>query len=261
VNQAHDQPKYLRIADELRARIVSGELAVGDRLPSIPDITREYGVARNTAAAVLDVLVSEGHATARPGSGTYVRARPKVQRLVRSWNRNARGGSPFAGEMANQGRAGTWDYDSRTAQATMGVRERLALDEPGPDDPDVVQTSYIFRGDGAPVMLSTSWEPLALTRGTPIVLPEDGPHAGEGVVERMRHIGVAVTHAAEVVSARPATADEAKQLDVAAGAIVLTIERTYYADARPVETADIVIPVDHHQVVYGTSMWDEPAAE
>jgi DNA-binding GntR family transcriptional regulator len=259
-----ERPRYLQIADSLRARIASGELREGDRLPSIPELVREHRIASNTAQRVLGVLVAEGIAMSKSGSGTYVRARPAVQRLVRSWNRNARGGSPFAGEMANQGQAGTWDYDSRTAQAPAAVRERLALDEPPADDPevpDVVRTSYIFRGDGNPVMLSTSWEPLALTRGTPIVLPEDGPHAGAGVVERQRQIGVQVTHSAEVVSARPATADEAKRLDVAPGAIVLTIERTYYADIRPVETADIVIPVDRHQVVYGTSMWDEPTGE
>jgi DNA-binding GntR family transcriptional regulator len=261
VNQDAERPKYLRIADELRAKIRSGELGVGDRLPSIPEITREYGVARNTAAAVLDVLTGEGLALARPGSGTFVRKRPEKRRLVRSWNRNARGGSPFAGEMANHGQVGSWDYDSRTASAPEDVRERLALGKPTGDDPDVIRTHYTFRGDGQPVMLSTAWEPLELTRGTPIVLPEDGPHAGKGVIERMRQIGVQVTHAAEVVSARNATVDEAKQLDIRTPAIVLTIERTYYADARPVETADVVIPVDQYQVLYGTSIWDEPATE
>ncbi|MEO3884232.1 GntR family transcriptional regulator [Nonomuraea sp. B5E05] len=260
MNQDAERPKYLRIADELRAKIRSGELAVGDRLPSIPEIAKEHGIARNTAAAVLDVLTGEGLATARPGSGTYVRKQPEKRRLVRSWNRNARGGSPFAGEMADQGLAGSWDYNSRTTLAPEEVRERLALDEAAGDDPDVVRTDYLFRGDGRPVMVSTTWEPLELTRGTPIVLPEDGPHAGKGVVERMRQIGVQVTHAAEVVSARNATVEEAKLLDIGAPAIVLTIERTYYADARPVETADLVIPVDQYQVLYGTSTWDEPAA-
>lgn len=259
MNQEDGRPKYLRIADDLRAKIVSGQLSVGARLPSIPEITREYGVARNTAADALDVLAREGRAEARPGSGTYVRKPPEIRRLVRSWHRNARGGSPFAGAMADQGRAGTWDYDSRTAQAPPEVRQRLALDAPDDGAPDVVRTAYVFRADGETVMLSTAWEPLALTRGTPIVLPEDGPHAGLGVVERMRQIDVEITHAAEVVSARTATVDEAKRLGVGDGRVVLTIERTYYADARPVETADIVIPVDRYQVVYGTSVWDEPA--
>lgn len=259
MNQEAERPKYLRIADDLRAKIVGGNLSVGDRLPSIPEITREYGVARNTAADALDVLTREGLAEARPGSGTYVRQPPEIRRLVRSWNRNARGGSPFAGDMADQGRAGTWDYDSRTASAPPEVRERLALGEPDAGDPDAIRTEYVFRADGQPVMLSTAWEPLALTRGTPIVLPEDGPHAGKGVVERMRQIDVHITHAAEVVSARTATLDEAKRLGIGEGRVVLTIERTYYADTRPAETADIVIPVDRYQVVYGTSIWDEPA--
>jgi GntR family transcriptional regulator len=258
VNQDVERPKYLRIADELRAKIRAGHLRVGDRLPSIPEITREYGVARNTAAEALDVLTREGLAIARPGSGTYVRQPPQMRRLVRAWHRNARGGSPFEGDMADQGRAGTWDYDSRTAQAPAEVRERLALEEVAADEPDTVRTHYVFRADGEPVMLSTSWEPLAMTRGTPIVLPEDGPHAGKGVVERMRQIGVSVTHAGEVVSARPASSEEGAQLAIAPGSIVLTIERTYYAETQPVETADIVIPVERYQVVYGTSIWDEP---
>ncbi|MEV0614051.1 UTRA domain-containing protein [Nonomuraea sp. NPDC050404] len=183
-----------------------------------------------------------------------------MQQLVRSWNRNARGGSPFAAEMAAQGQAGTWSYDSRTASAPPEIRRRLGLDESA-EDLDVIRTRYVFRGDDRPVMLSTTWEPLGMTRGTPIVLPEDGPHAGKGVVERMRQIGVQVTHAAEVVSARNATVEEAKQLDLRAPAIVLTIERTYYADTRPIETADIIIPADRYQVLYGTSIWDEPTAE
>ncbi|GAA3800468.1 GntR family transcriptional regulator [Sphaerisporangium flaviroseum] len=249
---------YVRIADALRARILSGELTEGDRLPSSPEIAKVYGVARNTASDALGLLVTEGLAVARPGSGTYVRARPQRRRLVRNWHRNAVGGSPFAQSMTDYAQRGSWDYESRTSRASVDVRERLALPTPQNDEPDVMFTKYVFRGDGEPVQLSSSWEPLALTRGTPIVLPEDGPHAGRGVVERMRQIGVNITHAAEVVSARQVLAEEASALDIAPGAIVLTIERTYYADARPVETADIVIPVDRHQVVYGTSIWDNP---
>lgn len=250
----------MEIADDLRARVTSGGLSEGDRLPSIPELVREHGISSNTAQRALGILVAEGIAEARSGSGTYVRARPRVQQLVRSWNRNARGGSPFAAEMAAQGQAGTWSYDSRTASAPPEIRRRLGLDESA-EDLDVIRTRYVFRGDDRPVMLSTTWEPLGMTRGTPIVLPEDGPHAGKGVVERMRQIGVQVTHAAEVVSARNATVEEAKQLDLRAPAIVLTIERTYYADTRPIETADIIIPADRYQVLYGTSIWDEPTAE
>ncbi|WP_433224746.1 UTRA domain-containing protein [Microtetraspora malaysiensis] len=180
-----------------------------------------------------------------------MKGRPPVRRMVRAWYREARGGSPFRAEMEAQGKRGTWDYESETAHAPRVIRERLALEESGGELPDVMRTRYVFRADDQAVMLSTSYEPYALTRGEPVVFPEDGPYAGVGVVDRMAVIGVEITHCAEVVSARPALAEEARQLGLPAGGLVLTIERTYYADERPVETTDMVIPVDRYQLVYG----------
>ena len=97
--------------------------------------------------------------------------------------------------------------------------------------------------------LSVSWEPAALTTGTPVMLPE-GPHAGKSVVERMAVIGQRITHAEEDVAARPALASEAERLGIRPGGTVLTIARTYHTAERPVETADIVIPVKRYSLVY-----------
>ena len=60
-----------------------------------------------------------------------------------------------------------------------------------------MQTQYVLLADEQPAQLSTSWEPLALTDGTVAVLPEFGPLAGLGVVERMARIGLAVTRVTE----------------------------------------------------------------
>jgi GntR family transcriptional regulator len=99
-------------------------------------------------------------------------------------------------------------------------------------------------------MLSVSWEPAALTTGTPVMLPEEGPHAGKGVVERMAVIAQQITHAEETVAARPALASEAERLGIRPGGTVLTIARVYRTDERPVETVDIVIPVERYSLVY-----------
>ncbi|MEU9888028.1 GntR family transcriptional regulator [Sphaerisporangium sp. NPDC051011] len=253
----HDRPTYLRIADRLRAEIVSGVFAPGARLPSIPELIKAEGVSDVTARRAMRVLVSEGLVTAQPGRGTFVRERPPIRRLVRSWYREMRGGSPFAADLASQGKTGTWDYVTSTVQAPAEIRERLSLDAPQRDEPDAVRTEYVFRADGEPVMLSTSWEPYILTRGTPVVFPEDGPHEGAGVVERMRLIDVLITHAVEVLRPRPAENKEAERLGIQAGDIVQAIERTYWADDRPVETADIVIPGELYQVVYALPVREE----
>ena len=113
-----------------------------------------------------------------------------------------------------------------------------------------MRTRYTYLADGEPVMLAESWEPSGLTTGTAIMFPEEGPHAGRGVVERMAVIGQHITHAEEAVSARPALAAEAERLGIRPGAIVLTITRTYHTSERPVETADIVLPVERYALVY-----------
>ncbi|MBW0134243.1 TetR/AcrR family transcriptional regulator C-terminal domain-containing protein [Pseudonocardia abyssalis] len=60
------------ITGELRRRILSGELAPGERVPSTRAITREWGVAIATASRVLAALQAEGLVRAVPGVGTVV---------------------------------------------------------------------------------------------------------------------------------------------------------------------------------------------
>jgi AcrR family transcriptional regulator len=71
-----DVPPYRRIADALRSRIGSGELAPGAPVPSARQIVREHGVALATATKVLAVLRDDGLVRAVPGVGTVVVDRP-----------------------------------------------------------------------------------------------------------------------------------------------------------------------------------------
>ncbi len=68
------------VADELRRRIVDGDLRPGDRVPSTRAITREWGVAMATATKVLGALREDGLVRAVPGIGTVVVERPAPHR-------------------------------------------------------------------------------------------------------------------------------------------------------------------------------------
>lgn len=62
---------WRQIAEIFRARISSGELAPGDRVPSIASISQEYGVAMTTAQKVIVALRDEGLVVTSP-MGTFV---------------------------------------------------------------------------------------------------------------------------------------------------------------------------------------------
>ncbi|MGW1676057.1 TetR/AcrR family transcriptional regulator C-terminal domain-containing protein [Saccharopolyspora sp. NPDC002376] len=66
------QPPYLRIVTDIRARIDSGDLRPGDRVPSTRQITDEWGVAMATATKALATLRREGLVHPVTGTGTVV---------------------------------------------------------------------------------------------------------------------------------------------------------------------------------------------
>ncbi|MEU7601945.1 GntR family transcriptional regulator [Streptomyces sp. NPDC041003] len=243
-----EQPPYLRIADVLRQRIAEHVWTAGDRLPSRAQIAEECGVGENVVRRAQELPISQGVLEGRAGSGTYVAEPRRRVRVVRSSAREQPGGSPFRADMQAVGRQGNWE--SRTeakVPASAEIAARLGIAE----GDLCVRTVYEFLADGRPVQLSTSWEPYELTAGTLVVLPEGGPHAGVGVVNRMAEIGITVSHAVEQPEPRQASSEEASLLGIQKAALVTHIRRTYYSDqGQPVETADIVVPVALCEIVY-----------
>ena len=66
---------YLRVADDIAARIASGELAAGARLRSERDLAEYYEVAYGTVRHAMEVLRDRGLIETIHGRGTFVRAR------------------------------------------------------------------------------------------------------------------------------------------------------------------------------------------
>src|SRR4051812_19908247 len=64
-----DAPLYRELAQTLRGRIVSGELAPGDLLPTELKLAEDHKVSRNTVRLALNALTSEGLVSAGRGRG------------------------------------------------------------------------------------------------------------------------------------------------------------------------------------------------
>ena len=70
---------YLQIARIIRDRIISGELPVGEQIPSGNQMKQEWGVNRLTGAQAVEELRKAGLVTTKPGVGTFVAVTPASQ--------------------------------------------------------------------------------------------------------------------------------------------------------------------------------------
>lgn len=64
--------KYQLIADEIRTKILSGELKVNDVIRPELQLQKDYQVSRHTVREAIALLVNEGFLRKEKGSGTYV---------------------------------------------------------------------------------------------------------------------------------------------------------------------------------------------
>src|SRR5437868_1493463 len=116
-----EQPAYLRVAGDLRKKIVDGLLPPHTRLPSQARIREEYGVSDTVALEARKVLIAEGLVEGRSGSGTYVRERPVPRRIARAGFQNGSCTSPFRQEQTDERVKGTWESSSRQEGAGTAV--------------------------------------------------------------------------------------------------------------------------------------------
>ncbi len=71
-----------RIAGDFRARILSGALAEGSRLPTEKEMARHLGIARETLRGILSLLEEEHLVERIPGKGTFITSRKKNDDVI-----------------------------------------------------------------------------------------------------------------------------------------------------------------------------------
>jgi GntR family transcriptional regulator len=70
-----DVPRWVQVADVLKARIMDGTYAAGTRVPSVVQLTGEFGIASATAQKALRALRDEGFTRTVVGMGSFVTER------------------------------------------------------------------------------------------------------------------------------------------------------------------------------------------
>lgn len=241
------QPKYQRIAAELRVAIEAGEYGPGERLPGENDLMAVHGVARMTARQALGVLQAEGIVEARKGAGVFVRdfkpvRRRGIERLARGqWGE---GRSVWEADVA--GRELVVDSVEVTEEDAMPVIAGiLELAE----EAKVCVRRRRYTLDGKPVLLATSYLAADLVTGTPIAQPDTGPG---GLYARLEELGRKPVRFREEIRSRMPSGDEAERLALPSGVPVVLIARTAFdAEGVAVEVNDMVLDSSAYVLEYG----------
>jgi GntR family transcriptional regulator len=236
-------PAYAQIEDQLAARITSGQLAAGERLPPERELAESLGVSRMTVRQALSSLAGRGLVERGVGRGTFV-ARVKLDHDLRKV-------AGFSELMQRQGvEPGAKLLSAKRADAPEAVAAALGI-EPGAPAYRIGRLRY---GGGVPLALEDSWIPagpfpglldLGLTGSLYDLMRDLYERAPVRAVERL-----------EPVLARP---HEAAALQVAEGSPLMLVERTAWAaDGTAVEFAHDRHRGDRARFTFETSA-DVPA--
>jgi GntR family transcriptional regulator len=237
------RPLQVRIADDIRAKIETGEYAPGQQLPTYDDLAAAYLCSLAVVRKAVDLLKQQGLLITVQGRGTYVRERARARRhgMDRySRGRWSSGTAILIAEAAQQGReAAQLMRFLGTVPAPPAVAERLGI-EAGTSVHVRRRTTLI---DGRPNQLADSYYELTLAEAVPAIKDEDtGPGGG---FARIEEAGYRLARIREEIALRMPTSPESAALQLPAGTPVAELIRTAYdAQQHPLEVMIAVIAGD-----------------
>jgi GntR family transcriptional regulator len=171
---------YVRIASELRNRILGNQLAPHTLLPSERELSEQHGVSRMTARHALALLESEGYVYRKRPRGTFV-AESRVSFHIGS----------FSDEIIRKGKEpGAQVLSAERRHPTISAQQALGL---GPDD-WVHALQRLRFADHEPIAIETTYFPADLTPG---LIDEDLHGSLWGLLRRC--YGVAPVHATATI--------------------------------------------------------------
>ena len=209
------------IAETLRSEIAAGRVQPGDRLPSEHALAERFGVNRHTVRRSLAVLASEDLVEARKGSGVFVTS--KSVYVHRIGLRTRMGAS-----LGSRVKSANSVLSSAVIAASTFVAEKLRV----PEGHSVLHLDTINQVDDRPFAVSSRWFDAER-------FPDFTAHfTREGSVTRaLKSLGVDdYVRSETTIGARHATTDEAADLQLDPGAIVLESEAIdSFVDGTPLQ--------------------------
>jgi len=235
-------PLYLQLKRWIEAAIESGLIKSGDALPSERDLAHKVDVSRVTVRKAVQQLVRDGLLVQRHGSGTFVA--PHTHRVEQSLSQL----TSFAEDMARRGMAVTSLWLDR------------GIFDPSPEETVALGLSPGERVSRVARLRLSDAMPLAIERAalSAQVLPD--PHrVGTSLYAHLDKTGHRPVRAIQRIRAASLGADDARLLELPAGAAALHIERiSYLASGRVIEFTRSIYRGDTYDFVAELRIGTQP---
>src|SRR5215469_3176524 len=208
------EPLYRQIADELRTKIESGELAQGSQLATEVELRDQHNASRNTVRDAIKWLTTLGLVETRPGQGTFVVEKMKPFVTTLTGNLISTDEGPYGGgeygiyiaEVAASGRR----PDSTKPRVEIQEPKKVVVEalrlEPGAQVVSRHQQRFI---DDTPWSLQTTFYPMSLVQrgATRLIMPMD---ISEGALAYLaRECDLTRAGYRDTISVRPPEENEA----------------------------------------------------
>jgi GntR family transcriptional regulator len=241
---------YRQIAEDLRQKIESGEVAHGAQIPTELELRDKYDASRNTVRDAIKLLITRGLVETRPGQGTFVVAKiePYVTILTGEPSAGRDDEGPVYKEEVKATRRESTSTPPRVEiqQAEGFIRKELGLK----DNSTVVSRHQERFIDAIPFSLQTSFYPMSLVQkgGTKLIQAqniEEGTVAYLDDELKLHQVGYR-----DKITVRAPDANEAGffKLPDDGRVAVFEVRRTAFdQDGEPYRLTVSVYPADRNQ--------------
>lgn len=261
---------YKRVAEDLRGKIESAQIAQGTQLPTELELMEEYGekfgnpsggastISRNTVRDAIKLLVTRGLVVTRPGKGTFVvrKIDPFVSTLSgspevgRETVRYMSEVDSYASEVEESGRKPDVTVPRVEVQpASSEIASHLGLAEGA-----MVISRYQQRSiDETPWSLQTTFYPMEfVTRGANRLLIAE--NITDGIIKYVEDaLGVRQVGLHDLITARVADSHEIAFFDLPEDGQVAVFEVSrvgYDEHGQPLRLTVTVYPADRNYIAY-----------
>jgi GntR family transcriptional regulator len=266
-------PIHHQIANDIRAKIISGELQPGDAVPSVRELAGKWKCAPLSARNALAVLAGEGRLSGGRGKRATVRMPLPRIRLTMAMAqeqkdlvlaprraRAARGTIEMTADRPIESTVSTHHYE------IVGASLELANEFDVKPGTELQRRQYEMtdRETGLRLTWSTSYIPLSLIAGNPDLLDERLEPWPGGHQHQLYTVGIEIDRMVRSVTAVAPSPGDRQRWGMDQGVPLLAVRtRSIDTVGRIVELSDAVYPADRTELVFSEQLqrWpdDHPA--